>query len=347
MNPLRHPAAVAAPGVVALALAGVALTRTADDDDQPAPPPAAAAQAPQGAPPSFAELVDRVDGAVARLDARRGPNDPPFSNGRRVATGAAFLVDREGHLVTNAHVVDGARTASVRFGRSARRIAARIVGRDRATDLAVLRIDPRATRAQEPLPLAPERSVRVGDPVLAVGTPFRLQGSATAGIVSATGRTIEGLTGFSIPDAVQTDAAINPGNSGGPLVDARGPVVGVNAQGRAAGVSFAISATTVRRVVPQLIDDGRAESAYLGVSVGEVTDRGTRVESVSPGAPAAAAGLRGGDVISSIAGRATTAEGAVASAVASRRPAERVQVRIRRDGRERTVTVRLGRLPRA
>jgi putative serine protease PepD len=345
MNPLRHPVAAIAPGVLALAVATVALVRSGDEDP-PAPRTASAPAAPSGAaPPSFAELVDRVDGTVARIDARRGPNDPPFGNGRRVATGAAFLVDDEGHVVTNAHVVDRARSASVRFGRSSRRIPARIVGADRATDLAVLRVDPSAVRGEEPLALAPRGSIEVGEPVLAVGTPFRLQGSATAGIVSATGRTIQGLTGFSIPDAVQTDAAINPGNSGGPLVDAQGRVVGVNAQGRAAGVSFAISADTVRRVVPQLIDDGRAETAYLGVGVGEVTDRGTRIASTAAGGPAAEAGLRAGDVVVSIGGRPTTEDGALPSAIAAHRPAERVAVRIRRDGRDRTITVRLGRQP--
>jgi len=347
MQALRHPAAVAAPGVLALALAGAALLR----DDDPAPRPAASsAPAPDAgsaaALPSFAQLYARADGVVGRIDARRGPQDPPFGNGRRVATGAAFLVDGRGHLVTNAHVVERARSASVRFGRSQRRIDARIVGRDPATDLAVLRVDPTQLRGERPLALAPPNSVHVGDPVLALGTPYRLQSSASAGIVSATGREISGLTGFTVPDAVQTDAAINPGNSGGPLLDARGRVVGVNAQGRAAGVSFAISSATVRRIVPQLIADGRATTAYVGVSLGEVTDRGSVIRSASPRGPAARAGLRRGDVIVRVAGLATTTEGAVASAVAGRRPGERVVVRIRRDGRERDVTVRLAAQPR-
>jgi putative serine protease PepD len=173
--------------------------------------------------------------------------------------------------------------------------------------------------------------------VLAVGTPFRLQSSASAGIVSATGRVIRGLNGLSIPDAVQTDAAINPGNSGGPLVDEQGRVVGVNSQGRAAGVGFAVSSTTLRRVVPQLIEDGRARTAFLGVSLGE----DGRVESVTDGGPADDAGIRAGDVIRRIDGRPAAPEGAVASAVAARRPGDRVEVELRR----RTVTVRLGAQP--
>ena len=336
--------AAAAPGVAALAVAVVALDRAGDDPAAPATP--AATAAPASAPPSFRELYERVDGVVARVDARRGAQDPPFSNGRRVATGAGFVFDDDGHIVTNAHVVDRARTASVRFGRSPRRIPARIVGRDRANDLAVLRVDPERLRGERPLPLAPAESIDVGDPVLAVGTPYRLQSSASAGIVSATGREIDGLTGYSVPDAIQTDAAINPGNSGGPLVDEQGRVVGVNTQGRGAGVSFAVSSSTMRRVVPQLIRTGRARAAFLGVAIASVTERGATVESVTPDSPASRAGLRRGDVIVRIGSRAIAAEGAVASAVASERPGSVVAVRLRRGGAERSLSVRLAQQPR-
>ena len=337
--------AAALPGVAALVVALVALARAGDE---PAPAARAPAPAPASAAalPSLRDLYARVDGVVARIDAQRGPGDPPFGNGRRDAIGAAFVIDERGHMVTNAHVVDRARSATVRFGRSSVRVPARIVGIDRATDLAVVRVDPKRLGRDAPLPLAPEGSVRVGDPVLAVGTPYRLQSSASAGIVSALGREIEGLTGFSIPDAVQTDAAINPGNSGGPLIDASGRVVGVNAQGRSAGVSFAISAATVRRVVPQLIENGRARTAYLGVSVGSVTARGARLSSVAQDGPAARAGLRAGDVVARIGDRATVTEGAVASAVAAHPPGAKVAIRVLRDGRERTLTARLGAQPR-
>jgi S1-C subfamily serine protease len=337
MQILRHPLAVAAPGVAALVLALVALGRDDGEGRRVETRTAAGAPAAPAPAPGFAALYERVDGVVARVEARRGAQDPPLGNGRRTATGAAFLVDGDGHVVTNAHVVAGARSASLRFGRATRRIPARIVGRDRTSDLAVLRVDPDRVRGEEPLALAPPESIEVGDPVLAVGTPFRLQSSASAGIVSATGRVIRGLNGLSIPDSVQTDAAINPGNSGGPLVDGEGRVVGVNSQGRAAGVGFAVSSTTMRRVLPQLIEDGRAETAYLGVSLG---DDG-RIESVRDGGPADRAGIRNGDVIVRIDGRAGAGEGAVASAVAARRPGDRVEIELRR----RTVTVRLGSQP--
>ena len=334
----RHLALASAPGVLALALATLALLNANDTPvSAPAPTPTVT---PAVAEPSFAELYDRVEGAVARIDARRGPDDPPFGNGRRVATGAAWLVDDDGHVVTNAHVVDRARSASLRFGRSARRLDARIVGRDRATDLAVLRVDPVRVRGENPLPVAEPGAIRVGEPVLALGTPYRLQSSASAGIVSATGREITGLTGRAVPDAIQTDAAINPGNSGGPLIDTHGRVLGVNTQGRAAGVSFAVGAETIRRVVPQLIRHGRARTAMIGVAHGEVRPAGTPLQSVTPGGPADRAGIRRGDVVVKVADRPTITEGALASAVARLRPGQRVTVRIRRNGRERDVVVR-------
>ena len=334
--------AAAAPGVLALVLATIALVGNTEEAPERLDVSTVAGSGSPSGPASrsltLAELYDRVDGVVARVDARRTAEDPPFGNGRRIATGSAFLVDDEGHLVTNAHVVDKARKATVRFGRSSKRIPAKIVGRDRSTDLAVLKIAPGRVGDEKPLELAPRGSITVGEPVLAVGTPYRLQSSASAGIVSATGRQIRGLIGLTVPDAIQTDAAVNPGNSGGPLVDAEGRVVGVNTQGRAPGVSFAVSADTVRRIVPQLVEDGRARSAFLGVSLdedGEVTD-------VRDGGPADDAGIRAGDVIRKIDGRDTTAEGAVASAVAAHRPGEEVEVELER----RTVTVTLAAQPR-
>jgi S1-C subfamily serine protease len=327
----------AAPGLLALVVAVIALVRSGDEQaPAPAPPPAAASS-----PLSFRALYERVDGVVARVDARRGPQDPPFGNGRRDAIGAAFLIDEEGHVVTNAHVVDRARSATLRFARSSDHVRARIVGSDRSTDLAVLKVDPDEVRGEEPLELAPRGATKVGDPVLAVGTPFRLQSSASAGIVSATGREIRGLTGFSVPDSIQTDAAINPGNSGGPLVDARGRVVGVNSQGRAAGVGFAISAATMRRVLPQLIAGRRVRAAFLGVTIGDVDERGAEVTSVADGSPAERAGLRGGDRIVAIGDRTTTTEGSVASAVAAERPGARATITVRRGGDERRLRATL------
>ena len=334
----------AAPGAVALVLAVVALAN--GPETEPAVSADVATAAPTDAGLSLEALFDRVDGAVGRIDAYRNPSDPPFGNGRRDAIGAGFLTGEGGYVVTNAHVVQGARRVTIRFGRSARRVPARIVGRDDATDLAVLRVKPAAVEDERPLRLAAAGSVRVGEPVLAVGTPYRLQSSASAGIVSATRREIRGLTGFTIADAVQTDAAINPGNSGGPLMDAEGAVVGVNSQGRAPGVSFAVSAATVRRVMPQLIEDGRADAPFLGISAGQVTATGTEVEDVTDDGPAERAGVRDGDVVVELAGRPATTDGALTSAIASLAPGDREELRVRRDGDERTLTVTIGRQPR-
>ena len=337
----RPRLAAALPGVAALVLASVALARSGDEPTRTVTTTAPAA-ATTSATPDLVSLSRRVDLAVGRIDARRPASAPPFSNGRRTATGTAWLLDGRGHLVTNAHVVDRATSAQVRFGSSSRKVRARIVGRDRGSDLAVLRVDPDLLGDAAPLPVADPRSVEVGEPVLAVGTPYRLQASFSAGIVSATGRAIPGLTGASTPDAVQTDAAINPGNSGGPLLDLQGRVVGVNAQGRGPGVSFAIGATTLRRVLPELVADGTARTALLGVQAGEPSPAGTRVQQVTPNGPAADGGIRAGDRVRSIGGVPTTTDGALPSAVSAQRPGASVPVVLRREGRDRTVTVRLG-----
>jgi S1-C subfamily serine protease len=349
---MRSHLLAAAPGVAALAVALVALgqdegagtTRTVTVAGAPAT--GGAGGADRTGTLAATELFARVEGAVARLDARRPPGAAPFGNGRRSATGTAWLLDRRGHLVTNAHVVEGATRATVRFGSSSRRVAARIVGRDPANDLAVLRVPVARVRGEAPLPLAPADGLRVGDPVLAIGTPFRLQSSASTGIVSALGRQIRGLTGFTIPDALQTDAAINPGNSGGPLLDAQGRVVGVNTQGAGPGVSFAVGAATLRRVLPQLVRDGRARTGYLGLRIGEVTEAGTRLEGVTAGSPAARAGLRSGDVVRRAAGRPVSGEGDLARAIAATRPGAVLELVVRRDGRDRTVRARVGTQPR-
>ena len=181
-------------------------------------------------------------------------------------------MDRSGTIATNAHVVGSADDATVRFGENGERIPARVLGRDPSSDLAVLRIDPDRAGNPAPLALADSDSVRVGDSVVAVGNPFGLDRTATAGIVSALGREIQAPNGFQIDDVIQTDAAINPGNSGGPLVDARGRVIGVNSQiassggGGNVGVGFAVPSNEVRDVIPRLARGQSIERAWIGVS---------------------------------------------------------------------------------
>ena len=178
-----------------------------------------------------------------------------------------------------------------------------------------------------------------------IGNPLGLARTLTAGVVSATGRRIEAPDGFPIRNAVQTDAPVNPGNSGGPLLDERGRVIGVIAQGRGDGIAFAVPVDALERVVPQLERFSRVRRPYLGVTT-TTAGVGARVLEVVERGPAARAGLRGGDVIVSVAGRAVRDPDAVATAIADRRPGTRVAIEYRRAGSRRSVEVRLGVRPR-
>ena len=236
------------------------------------------------------------------------------------AGGSGFVLDEAGHIVTNQHVVEDAEDISVRFVDGTRR-AAEVVGQDPSTDVAIIKVDaPR--EALEPLTLGDSESVGVGEPVIAIGNQFNLGISVTAGIVSGVGRPIKAPNNYTINDAIQTDAAINPGNSGGPLLDARGTVIGVNAQiasesGGFEGVGFAVPINTVKGVVTQLITDGKVVhgfigvsmfqfgidelSAYTGLSEDELKEKygfpvnGAIVSEVTPDGPADKAGIRGGE----------------------------------------------------
>jgi 2-alkenal reductase len=227
-----------------------------------------------------------------------------------ISSGSGFVWDSLGHIVTNNHVIDGATEVQVTFS-DGRVAVAEVVGADVDSDLAVLRIDPEGYDLL-PIQRGNPESIYVGMRVAAIGNPFGLDGTLTSGIVSAMGRSIPARTSFNIPDAIQTDAAINPGNSGGPLLNEQGELVGVNAQIRSeeranSGVGFAIPVSIVERVVPELIEDGVYDHAYMGVSgqtfspvCAEALDlprsaRGALVLAVLRGTPASRAGLRDGD----------------------------------------------------
>ncbi len=201
------------------------------------------------------------------------------------AQGSGFVFDENGHIVTNQHVVAGASSVSVSFWNGVERDG-RVVGTDPSTDLAVLRVDAPASLLQ-PLRLADSSAVAVGDPVLAFGSPFGLEGTVTAGIVSALHREMTAPNNYTITDTIQTDAAINHGNSGGPLLDRRGRVIGVNAQiesesGGSDGVGFAIPSNTVRAIVRQLIATGEVQHAYLGIRMAQ-SPRASRSRRSWPG----------------------------------------------------------------
>jgi putative serine protease PepD len=267
------------------------------------------------------------------------------------ASGTGFAVRPDGTIVTNAHVVADAETAQVRFKDRSRQVDAEVLGTDPSSDLAVLRVDPGAAGGIHPLALADSDRVRVGDAVVAIGHPFGLDRTATAGIVSGVGRHIQAPNGFEIDEVIQTDAAINPGNSGGPLLDTRGRVVGVNSQiatagsGGNVGIGFAIPANTVREVVPRLSRGERIKHAYLGVTMAPAPG-GAAVQGVASGGPAARAGLQAGDVIASVDGNPVAGPDDVSEAVSNHQPGDEIEVEVIRGGQRRTITVTLDSRPR-
>jgi putative serine protease PepD len=263
------------------------------------------------------------------------------------AEGSGFVIDNDGHIATNQHVVDGASSISVTFA-NGHKASAKVVGTDSSTDVAVIKVD--APKSElHPLTFADSKQVTVGSGVVAIGSPFGLEGTVTSGIVSALNRTIQAPNNFTISGAIQTDAAINHGNSGGPLLDTNGNVIGINAQiesdsGGNDGVGFAIPSATVQRVAQQLISSGKVAHAYLGVQLGDGSG-GATVGEVASGAPAADAGLRSGDVVTAIDGKAISSADALVNAVDAHKPGDSVTLKVKRGGSTKDVTVKLGTRP--
>jgi S1-C subfamily serine protease len=294
---------------------------------------------------------------------------------RGEATGSGFAIDRDGTILTNAHVVAGATKVQVQFA-DKRIVDAKILGRDESSDLAVLKVDAKGGELP-PLPLGSSGNVEVGDPTIAIGNPFGLERTLTTGVVSATKRTIQAPNGFEIDGVIQTDAAINPGNSGGPLLDATGRVIGINSQIETGGsgtgnvgIGFAIPIDTARRLLPQLEKKGRVDRGFLGVtSIGidnSMTDlnlpvrRGALVQTVTPGSPAAQAGIKGGDIVAQLDGntirlggdivtavdgkRIESADG-LGNAIAGKRKGDKVKIEIVRQGHKQTIEATLAAQP--
>jgi putative serine protease PepD len=269
---------------------------------------------------------------------------------RGTATGTGFLIDGRDTIVTNAHVVGTADAVQIQFGNRGQVINGNVLGKDTSTDLAVVHIDP-ASHTSNPLPLADSSDVRVGDAVVAIGNPFGLDRTATAGIVSATDRHISAPNGFDIDNVLQTDAPINPGNSGGPLLDARGRVIGINSQIATAGgsngnvgIGFAVPVNTIRRVVPQLEQGKTIRRAFLGVTTTQGT-RGARIVEVTPSGPADTAGVRTGDEIVGINGKDVLGSDDVGTIIEGLQPGDDAQIVVQRNGGEQTIDVHLGTRP--
>jgi S1-C subfamily serine protease len=291
------------------------------------------------------------------------------------ATGSGFVVDEQGDIITNAHVVEGADSVEVSFDESGTSVPAEIKGVDTSSDIAVLKVDPSDVKGGvTPVPLGDSSTVEVGDPVIAIGNPFGYSRTVTTGIVSGLQRQIQAPNGFTIPDVIQTDASINPGNSGGPLLDGNGRVVGINSQiatggGQGSvGIGFAVPINTAKKLLPDLKAGETIERAYLGVQMQGVSkqlaedlnlpvDHGALIASVTPDGPAEKAGLRGGrtetaeginaggDLIVAIDGKEMRDEEAVATEIAAHKPGDEVEIEYYRGDDKKTVSVELTKRP--
>jgi S1-C subfamily serine protease len=358
-----------------------------DADDDPAPTPAPPLTPASGgggergmsvneiyrrSVPSVGFVRAQREGAAQEGFSPFGPQEPGGT-----ATGSAFVIDSEGHLLTNAHVVEGATDVQVTLGgEDGETLDAEVLGADASTDVALLEVDPPDDGLQ-PLELADSEGVAVGDAAVAIGNPFGLDNTATAGIVSAIQREISAPNGFTISDAIQTDAPINPGNSGGPLLDASGRVIGINSQIESAGgqgnvgIGFAVPVNTARDVADQILDDGEVEHAFLGITGADVTpevadvlnlstEEGALVQDVVPDGPADDAGIEGGsaevtiggqpltaggDVITEVDGEAVDGMDDVIAAVNEKQPGDEVELTLLRKGEEERVSVELGDRP--
>jgi S1-C subfamily serine protease len=321
------------------------------------------------------EIYERAAPGVVQINSS-GSGLSSASGGDQQALGSGFVMDKSGHIVTNYHVVQGAERITVGFS-NRDTVEARLLGSDPSTDLAVLSVDVSA-KALRPLPLGNSDNVEVGDQVVAIGNPFGLDRTATAGIVSAVQRLITAPNQFTIDHVIQTDAPINKGNSGGPLLDANGRVIGVNTQIETGGIStgnvgigFAVPSNTVKNVVGQILRTGRVEHPHLGIQGHALTsdlsetyrlpvDEGVLVEAVTQGSGADRAGLRegdtdvvvsgesyilGGDIIVAADGEKVSSIEELRDAIAAREPGDKIKLQVFRDANKTSVTVTLGRRP--
>jgi serine protease Do len=316
--------------------------------------------APPGAqtPSSFAELAAKADPAVVfvkTLQERRG------ITGRRQVVGegvgSAFVYDPNGLIITNNHVIEGASEIYVVFGRK-RQLKATIVGRDPRTDVAVIRVEEKNLPF---LPLGDSEAVRVGDWVMAIGNPFALSHTVSAGIISAKGRTIQDVKGLDEAgyyDFLQTDASINPGNSGGPLLDMAGRVVGMNTaiRAKANSIGFAIPVNMIKELLPRLLADGTVKRSAIGVVVAPLMpedrerlklpeETGVLVSVVVPGGPADKAGLKVDDVIVSFQGEVLPSPDRLRWVASLAGVGKTVTLRVARGGRMFDLQVKLEALP--
>jgi len=374
-------------GIVAIAvgIAAIAWGLISVDNSSGSTTAVASAPLPQTEPASgegqtVGQVYQEDAQGVAYIEAQEkaGASTSPFGepSGGGTATGSGILMDSDGHVLTNAHVVDGSSSVTVKFG-DGEALPAKVLGVDDSTDVAVLSVDPSSVDAK-PLTLGNSDDVKVGDGAIAIGNPYGLDRTVTSGIISALQRQISAPNGFTISDVIQTDAAINPGNSGGPLIDADGRVIGINSQiatgsgsSGSVGIGFAVPIDTAKNVASQIIDGGTVEHAYLGIEGADLNselakvlnldvDEGVLVQKVTPDGPAADAGLvagdatvaiegaqvkAGGDVITAVDGNQITGMDDLISAVNAKQPGDEVTLTVLRDGDSKDITVKLADRP--
>jgi S1-C subfamily serine protease len=323
---------------------------------------------------------DGVAFISAEQAAQEAPGSSPFgapeSEGGGTASGSGFVIDREGHVLTNNHVVEGAEKITVKLGDSETAHDAEVIGADPATDIALLKVDAPSDQLH-PLTLGKSSAMEVGDPVVAIGNPFGLDRTVTSGIVSALQREIQAPNGFSITNVIQTDAAINPGNSGGPLINSGGEVIGINSQIQTGGgsgnvgIGFAIPIDTVRAEIDQLMSTGEVEHAFLGITGLSITPElaqavnlpvkeGVLVQEVVKDGPSDEAGIEagdttgtigpievtlGGDIITEVDGKKVTDMEEIVEIVNQAEPGDSLELTFLRDGETKKADVTLGDRP--
>ncbi len=340
----------------------VANVVTVREAAQPANPSASSVAA--GLEAGFRGAARKASASVVNVYTRKTPPQQPEGRWRpygdseqdptqgQASLGSGVIVAVQGYILTNNHVIDGADAIAVMLpdGKVAE---ARVVGTDPEADLAVLKV---TTKDLQPIVFADPSSVQVGDIVLAVGDPFGVGQTVTQGIVSATGRNRLGINTFE--NFIQTDAAINPGNSGGALVDTSGHLIGINTaiysrSGGSQGIGFAIPVSLARQVMEQIISTGRVARGWLGVSARDVVNEttgagaGAALVSLLRGGPADKAGLRAGDTVIAINGKAIEDTAALVAETAALSPGTRTQFKVLRGGQSATIAVELGQRPAA
>ena len=268
--------------------------------------------------------------------------------------GAGVVYDTKGDILTDEHVISGATRVTVTF-QDGRKAPAKVLGTDPSTDVGVIHVTVPSSELH-PIAFANSSAAQVGDPVVAIGSPFSLPETTTAGIVSQVGRSITAPNNYTIPGAIQTDAAINPGNSGGPLLDGNGHVLGLNDQietnnstatgaGSSSGVGFAIPSTTVARFANAIIGGHPVTHSYVGVELNGSSEGGASISSVQPGSPAQSAGLQNGDLITAIDSQAVTNTDQFIATVDNYQPGQTIRLTIKRGGQAKSVKVTLGTRP--